>query len=52
VLALVYIDRIIQNNPTFIVSSLNIHRLLITGLSNENNIISTLIFVIIFFSKV
>jgi len=31
VLALVYIDRIIQNNPNFIVSSLNIHRLLITG---------------------
>jgi len=31
VLALVYIDRIIQNNPTFIVNSLNIHRLLITG---------------------
>jgi len=31
VLALVYIDRIIQNNPSFIVSSLNIHRLLITG---------------------
>jgi len=32
VLALVYIDRIIQNNPTFIVTSLNIHRLLITGI--------------------
>lgn len=31
VLALVYIDRIIQNNPSFIVSSLNIHRLLITS---------------------
>lgn len=31
VLALVYIDRIIQNNPNFIVSSLNIHRLLITS---------------------
>jgi len=30
-LALVYIDRIIQNNPNFIVSSLNLHRLLITG---------------------
>jgi len=32
VLALVYIDRIIQNNPSFIVNSLNIHRLLITGI--------------------
>ena len=31
VLALVYIDRIIQTNPTFIVNSLNIHRLLITS---------------------
>jgi hypothetical protein len=31
VLALVYIDRIIQGNPTFIVNSLNIHRLLITS---------------------
>lgn len=30
VLALVYIDRIIQSNPTFVVNSLNIHRLLIT----------------------
>jgi len=31
VLALVYIDRIIQANPTFVVNSLNIHRLLITS---------------------
>jgi len=31
VLALVYIDRIIQGNPSFIVNSLNIHRLLITS---------------------
>jgi hypothetical protein len=31
VLALVYIDRIIQQNPTFVVNSLNIHRLLITS---------------------
>jgi hypothetical protein len=31
VLALVYIDRIIQTNPTFVVNSLNIHRLLITS---------------------
>lgn len=31
VLALVYIDRIIQSNPTFVVNSLNIHRLLITS---------------------
>jgi hypothetical protein len=30
-LALVYIDRIIQQNPTFVVNSLNIHRLLITS---------------------
>ncbi len=30
VLALIYIDRIIQTNPTFVVNSLNIHRLLIT----------------------
>jgi hypothetical protein len=27
----VYIDRIIQSNPTFVVNSLNIHRLLITS---------------------
>ena len=32
VLALVYIDRIIQSNPTFVVNSLNIHRLLITSI--------------------
>jgi hypothetical protein len=32
VLALVYIDRIIQLNPTFVVNSLNIHRLLITSI--------------------
>jgi hypothetical protein len=31
VLALVYVDRIIQQNPTFVVNSLNIHRLLITS---------------------
>lgn len=31
VLALVYIDRIIQSNPSFVVNSLNIHRLLITS---------------------
>jgi len=31
VLALVYIDRIIQANPSFVVNSLNIHRLLITS---------------------
>lgn len=31
ILALVYIDRIIQSNPTFVVNSLNIHRLLITS---------------------
>lgn len=31
VLALVYVDRIIQANPTFVVNSLNIHRLLITS---------------------
>jgi hypothetical protein len=31
VLALIYIDRIIQSNPTFVVNSLNIHRLLITS---------------------
>lgn len=31
VLALVYVDRIIQSNPTFVVNSLNIHRLLITS---------------------
>jgi hypothetical protein len=31
VLALVYIDRIIQGNPSFIVNSLNIHRILITS---------------------
>jgi hypothetical protein len=31
VLALVYIDRIIQSNPTFVINSLNIHRLLITS---------------------
>ena len=30
VLALIYIDRIIQNNETFVVNSLNVHRLLIT----------------------
>lgn len=30
-LALVYIDRIIQSNPNFVVNSLNIHRLLITS---------------------
>ena len=32
VLALVYIDRIIQSNPSFVVNSLNIHRLLITSI--------------------
>jgi len=32
VLALVYIDRIIQSNPNFVVNSLNIHRLLITSI--------------------
>jgi hypothetical protein len=32
VLALVYIDRIIQGNPTFVVNSLNIHRILITSI--------------------
>jgi hypothetical protein len=32
VLCLVYIDRIIQSNPNFIVTSLNIHRLLITSI--------------------
>jgi len=31
VLALIYIDRIIQSNPSFVVNSLNIHRLLITS---------------------
>lgn len=31
VLALVYVDRIIQTNPNFVVNSLNIHRLLITS---------------------
>jgi hypothetical protein len=31
VLALVYVDRIIQQNPHFVVNSLNIHRLLITS---------------------
>jgi hypothetical protein len=31
VLALIYIDRIIQSNPQFVVNSLNIHRLLITS---------------------
>lgn len=31
VLALIYIDRIIQSNPNFVVNSLNIHRLLITS---------------------
>ena len=31
VLALVYIDRIIEFNPHFIVNSLNIHRLIITS---------------------
>jgi len=31
VLALVYVDRIIQQNPQFVVNSLNIHRLLITS---------------------
>jgi len=31
VLALVYIDRVIQRNPDFVVNSLNIHRLLITS---------------------
>lgn len=31
VLALVYIDRLIQTNPSFVVTSLNIHRLLITS---------------------
>lgn len=30
-LALVYVDRIIQSNPHFVVNSLNIHRLLITS---------------------
>jgi len=30
VLALIYIDRIIQTNPSFVVNSLNIHRLVIT----------------------
>jgi len=32
VLALVYVDRIIQSNPSFVVDSLNIHRLLITSI--------------------
>jgi len=32
VLALVYIDRIIQSNSSFVVNSLNIHRLLITSI--------------------
>ncbi len=32
VLALVYIDRLIQSNPNFVVNSLNIHRLLITAI--------------------
>lgn len=32
VLSLVYIDRIIQSNPQFVVDSLNIHRLLITSI--------------------
>jgi hypothetical protein len=32
VLCLVYIDRIIQSNPNFVVTSLNIHRLLITSI--------------------
>lgn len=31
VLALIYIDRIIQTNPHFVVNSLNIHRLLVTS---------------------
>jgi len=31
VLSLVYVDRIIQGNPNFIVNSLNIHRLLVTS---------------------
>jgi hypothetical protein len=32
VLSLVYVDRIIQNNHTFVVNSLNVHRLLITSI--------------------
>lgn len=36
VLALVYIDRIIKTNPTFVVNSLNIHRLLITRYNTRN----------------
>jgi hypothetical protein len=31
ILALVYVDRVIQRNPSFLVNYLNIHRLLITG---------------------
>lgn len=31
VLALIYIDRIIQRNPGFVMSSLNVHRLMITS---------------------
>ncbi len=31
VLALIYIDRIIQNHPRFLITSLNVHRLLITA---------------------
>ena len=31
-LSLVYVDRIIQNNHTFVVNSLNVHRLLITSI--------------------
>ena len=32
VLSLVYVDRIIQNNHSFVVNSLNVHRLLITSI--------------------
>ena len=32
VLALIYVDRVIQNNEYFVVNSLNVHRLLITSI--------------------
>mmetsp|Transcript_21974 Transcript_21974/g.37701 ORF Transcript_21974/g.37701 Transcript_21974/m.37701 type:complete len:218 (+) Transcript_21974:233-886(+) len=32
IIALIYIDRIIQRNQTFVINSLNIHRLLITSI--------------------
>uniref|UniRef100_A0A6A7GCF6 Protein CNPPD1 n=1 Tax=Hirondellea gigas TaxID=1518452 RepID=A0A6A7GCF6_9CRUS len=32
ILALIYIDRLIKNNPQFALNSLNVHRILITGI--------------------